>query len=266
MKGRRARPLGHGFLISPKLLNVWSRKWIWEGMGKTERVREREKESESELLRQRVSLFVSEAGLPDGFFWNQKSKFGQIFGSLRWENADIFQGHLEYFTDIWDILWPFGTFNVHLVHFSGFGIMYVEKSGNPAPKNLSTNYKSMMKWLCMKLRSTAAELRSILLSSYYISSVRRIGRYRHKQELLGCVLYLPRYIRLQLTYVNQGTYMFGFVVALLAFGYFARSSVRIPPVPGKGNLRDGNATITRYMPWLQWNMKQRHQVYLCISF
>jgi hypothetical protein len=29
------------------------------------------------------------------------------------------------------ILWPFGTFCVHLVHFSGFGIMHHEKSGNP---------------------------------------------------------------------------------------------------------------------------------------
>jgi hypothetical protein len=43
----------------------------------------------------------------------------------------IFYGHLEYFMAIWDILWPFGTFCVHLVHFSVFGIMYEEKSGNP---------------------------------------------------------------------------------------------------------------------------------------
>jgi hypothetical protein len=32
---------------------------------------------------------------------------------------------------IWDILWPFGTFCIHSVHFSCFGIMYQEKSGNP---------------------------------------------------------------------------------------------------------------------------------------
>jgi hypothetical protein len=38
---------------------------------------------------------------------------------------------LIYFTDIWDILWPFGTFCVRLVHFSGFGIVYLEKYGNP---------------------------------------------------------------------------------------------------------------------------------------
>jgi hypothetical protein len=33
--------------------------------------------------------------------------------------------------EIWDTLWPFGTFCIHLVHFYGFGIMYQEKSGNP---------------------------------------------------------------------------------------------------------------------------------------
>jgi hypothetical protein len=32
-----------------------------------------------------------------------------------------------------DILRPFGTFCVHFVIFSGFGIMYPEKSGIPGP-------------------------------------------------------------------------------------------------------------------------------------
>jgi hypothetical protein len=50
---------------------------------------------------------------------------------LRLENVEIFNGYLEYYTDIWDILWPFGTFCVHLVHFSGFVIMYHEISGTP---------------------------------------------------------------------------------------------------------------------------------------
>jgi hypothetical protein len=45
--------------------------------------------------------------------------------------VEIFYGHLEYFTEIWDILSPFSTICVHLVHFSGFGIMNTEKSGNP---------------------------------------------------------------------------------------------------------------------------------------
>jgi hypothetical protein len=43
-------------------------------------------------------------GLPDGLFSNQKSKFGLILVGLRLENVDIFNGHLKYFTDIWDIL------------------------------------------------------------------------------------------------------------------------------------------------------------------
>jgi hypothetical protein len=34
--------------------------------------------------------------------------------------------------DFWDIQRPNGTFCVHLLHFSDFGIMYQEKSGNPA--------------------------------------------------------------------------------------------------------------------------------------
>jgi hypothetical protein len=40
---------------------------------------------------------------------------------------------LEYFKDIWEILLPFGTFFVDLVHFSGFGTTYKHKSGNPDP-------------------------------------------------------------------------------------------------------------------------------------
>jgi hypothetical protein len=64
-------------------------------------------------------------------FWNQKLQFGQNLEGLRWENVAIFCSHLESFMNIWDILWPFGTFCVHLVPFSGFGIMRQEKSGNP---------------------------------------------------------------------------------------------------------------------------------------
>jgi hypothetical protein len=44
----------------------------------------------------------------------------------RLENDYIFYDHLIYFTEIWDILRPSGTFCVHLVHFSGFGIMHHE--------------------------------------------------------------------------------------------------------------------------------------------
>jgi hypothetical protein len=43
-------------------------------------------------------------GLPDVFFSNQKSQFGKILDGLGWENVEIFYGHLEYFTNIWDVL------------------------------------------------------------------------------------------------------------------------------------------------------------------
>jgi hypothetical protein len=43
-----------------------------------------------------------------------------IWVTLRSENVSIFYGDLEYFNDIWEILWSFGTVCVHLIHFSGF--------------------------------------------------------------------------------------------------------------------------------------------------
>jgi hypothetical protein len=55
--------------------------------------------------------------LPDGLFSYQKSKFGQIFEGLRWENVALIYGRLEYFTNIWDVLRPFGTFCANLVDF-----------------------------------------------------------------------------------------------------------------------------------------------------
>jgi hypothetical protein len=42
--------------------------------------------------------------LPDGLFSNQKSQFGENFRGLILRNVEIFYGHLECFTDIWDIL------------------------------------------------------------------------------------------------------------------------------------------------------------------
>jgi hypothetical protein len=74
--------------------------------------------------------------LPGGFFSDQKSQFGKILEGPRLENVDIFYVHLGYFSEIWDILLPFGTFFVNLVHFSGFGIMHQEKSGNPEERHL----------------------------------------------------------------------------------------------------------------------------------
>jgi hypothetical protein len=67
---------------------------------------------------------TSKSGLPDGLFSNQKSKHGQILEGLRLLNVHIFYGYWEYLTDL--------LFYDRFLHFSGFSIMYLEKSGNPA--------------------------------------------------------------------------------------------------------------------------------------
>jgi hypothetical protein len=48
------------------------------------------------------------------------------------EDVGLFYGHLVCFTAMWYILWPFGIFYGYLVYFSRLGILYQEKSGNPA--------------------------------------------------------------------------------------------------------------------------------------
>jgi hypothetical protein len=47
------------------------------------------------------------------------------------ENAGIFYGHLEHFTVIWYILWPFGNVVAIWYIFPRFGLLCREKSGNP---------------------------------------------------------------------------------------------------------------------------------------
>jgi hypothetical protein len=73
-----------------------------------------------------------QSGLPDGFFSDQKSQFGHILEDLGMENVVIYSGHLEYFTTIGYILRAFGKFLVIRYIFPRFGILYQEKSGNPA--------------------------------------------------------------------------------------------------------------------------------------
>jgi hypothetical protein len=74
---------------------------------------------------------MSPAGLPDGLFSNKKSKFGYISEGLAMKDAGIFYGHLVHFFFCY-ILWTFGIVRGNLVYFSRFGILYQEKSGNPA--------------------------------------------------------------------------------------------------------------------------------------
>jgi hypothetical protein len=64
-------------------------------------------------------------------FQTKNPNLGKFWRALVWEM-------FKYFIATWKILWRFWVFYDHLVHFlliwfifSGFGIMYQEKSGNP---------------------------------------------------------------------------------------------------------------------------------------
>jgi hypothetical protein len=50
------------------------------------------------------------------YFQTKNTNLGKFLSGLRFENVDIFYGHLEYFTDNGEILRPYGTFCVDLVH------------------------------------------------------------------------------------------------------------------------------------------------------
>jgi hypothetical protein len=48
-------------------------------------------------------------GLPGVIYFQTKnSNLGKNMEGIRLEDVDIFYCHLEYFTAIWHILWPFG--------------------------------------------------------------------------------------------------------------------------------------------------------------
>jgi hypothetical protein len=47
------------------------------------------------------------------------------------EDVGKFYGALGNFPAIWHILWQFSTFSPVLVHFTRFGMLHQEKSGNP---------------------------------------------------------------------------------------------------------------------------------------
>jgi hypothetical protein len=67
------------------------------------------------------------------YFQTQNPNLGKFLRAIRLENGDTCYGHLEYLTDILDILFvPFGTFLFIGNIFSGFGIMHQVKSGKPA--------------------------------------------------------------------------------------------------------------------------------------
>jgi hypothetical protein len=70
--------------------------------------------SENNYSPQLPHLYIhgTRAGLPDGFFSDQKSQFGCILENPGMENVVIYSGHLENFTTIGYILRAFGNFVV----------------------------------------------------------------------------------------------------------------------------------------------------------
>jgi hypothetical protein len=83
----------------------------------------------------------------------------------KFENIDIFYRHFEYLTDIWDILWPFGTFRVHLVHFFRFWYHVPTKIWQPCAKR-----PKALKPLVQTIRS-----------------YRKLGRFKGKLKCFCCV-------------------------------------------------------------------------------
>jgi hypothetical protein len=65
------------------------------------------------------------------YFQTKNPNLGKILVGLAKEDTGIFCGHLVYCRAIWYILWRFAIFYDNLVHFSRFGMLYEDKSGNP---------------------------------------------------------------------------------------------------------------------------------------
>jgi hypothetical protein len=66
-------------------------------------------------------------------FQTKNINLGKFWRVLQWKMLGIFYGHLVHFTVFCYILLAFGIVCGNLIHFSHFGILYEEKSGNPAP-------------------------------------------------------------------------------------------------------------------------------------
>jgi hypothetical protein len=65
------------------------------------------------------------------YFQTRNLKIGYILEGLGIDNVGIFCVHMECFTTIWHVSWPFGIFCGPLVNFPPLGKLYQQKSGNP---------------------------------------------------------------------------------------------------------------------------------------
>jgi hypothetical protein len=81
-------------------------------------------------------------GCQMAYFENKNPDLGKFCRVVRWKM-------LVYFVAIRSIFPPFGIFYGHLVYFPRFGILYLEKSGNPAKyKNVDEPSSAQICPLC----------------------------------------------------------------------------------------------------------------------
>jgi hypothetical protein len=81
-------------------------------------------------------------------FQTKKSQFGQNWEGLRLENVYIFYGYLEYFMEIWDILWSFGTFCIRLVHFFPVLVSCSKKNLATLLRILKSSSRAKLWYIC----------------------------------------------------------------------------------------------------------------------
>jgi hypothetical protein len=77
-------------------------------------------------------------------FQTKNPSLGKFWTVLQWKILVYFFDHLIYFTAIENILGPFSIFCGRVVFFPSFGILYQEKSGNPAAVRNSTLFSEMV--------------------------------------------------------------------------------------------------------------------------
>jgi hypothetical protein len=79
--------------------------------------------------------------LPDGIFYN----LGKVWKALQWKMlvflwpVCLFYGQIVYFMVIWCILWS-NDHKIFIQYIFSFGMLYREKSGNPACHNSTRGY------------------------------------------------------------------------------------------------------------------------------
>jgi hypothetical protein len=123
------------------------------------------------------------------YFRTKNSNLGKFWRALhRLQNVDIVYGHLEYFTDIWNILRTFGTFCVTLEHFSGFRIMYQEKSGNPVchTKTRGDAEKGNLKLCALQTNRCAFRVRNCVTMKSEVPNFRRV-EFVSASRVISCV-------------------------------------------------------------------------------